>query len=177
MSEHGVQVNDRSGVPLARFGNFPDGSIALKVAKPGFDVRTATDEQLVFNSGQDIFKIIVAGTHTFPAISSVGANGEVDQSVTIPHNLGFVPSYQAFAQVYNSGAAVFKSFPANYYVPFGFSINFGDVLATQMNNLLGSGIDAFNLYLGRAAQNGDGSNAHPASQVFVKYYILQETAT
>src|SRR5260221_9771691 len=38
-------------------GLLPDGSYGMWVSKPGYDVITATGDQLVFNSNQNIFKI------------------------------------------------------------------------------------------------------------------------
>jgi len=53
---------DTSAVGVAQFGRFADGSTALKVAKSGIEVSTATNDQLIFNSSQDVFKIVAAGT-------------------------------------------------------------------------------------------------------------------
>lgn len=66
-------------------GREADGSIVVKVAKTGFDAKTASGNNLIFNSGQDIFKIVQKGstTITVPTPSGVGASIIGD---LIPHN-------------------------------------------------------------------------------------------
>lgn len=90
----GLLLNDSNGIPLALFGKYPDGEIALKVAKSGDDVTTATDAELIFNSQQNTFKIarVVDGVFTVPAVTGVpNAFAFASNTNTIPHGLGYAP--------------------------------------------------------------------------------------
>lgn len=65
----------------------------LKVSKPGFDATTATDSELVFNSNQNVFKIVrvVEFSYTMTAADLV-ANYVM---LTIPHGLDTIPQVTA----------------------------------------------------------------------------------
>lgn len=65
---------DASNIGLAQFGNFASGGIALKIAQAGIEVGTATNDQLIFNSGQNIFKIVTTGTATVGGHNGSGTN-------------------------------------------------------------------------------------------------------
>lgn len=84
-------VLDSSNVPRVLMGNFSagttDGGVGFKVSKPGFDVRTASDANLIFNSAQNVFKIALTGT-----VSIVVAGGsDTSGTATVTHNLGYNP--------------------------------------------------------------------------------------
>lgn len=176
MSERGIDIKN-GNIVLARFGSFPDGSIAMKVAKSGYDARTATDDQLVFNSAQDVFKIVASDTYTFPAITSINASSQIDQPIAIPHGQSHIPAYFTFLQVSNPNNASTQTFPSTYYLSFTNSISFSDISnPTYIINTVYTGIDGTNLYFDRAASNGDNANPHGAGAVTLRYYILQESA-
>lgn len=59
----------------------------MKVSKPGFDVTTATNDNLIFNSSQDVFKIVKSGTIAVPTNVTSG----VPLITLIPHGLSYVP--------------------------------------------------------------------------------------
>ena len=62
----------------------------MKVSKSGFDVKTSTGKNLVLNSAYNSPKIVQEGSTTI-------TNGAPSTtSVTITHNLGYVPSYDLF---------------------------------------------------------------------------------
>lgn len=65
----------------------------MKVSKPGIDVKTATDPQLVFSSKFDTFRVHSTG------IGSFTANGAL-QTATIAHSLGYVPAFMVFTEVH-----------------------------------------------------------------------------
>lgn len=175
--QDGIRINDPgNGLPVAQFGTFPDGTTALKIAKPGNDVRYAPNSQLIFNSNQDVFKIVISDTYTFPAIGGVPPLTENDQQFSVAHNLGTVPAFLTFLQVNNGGNPVTTNFPSTYFVSFTNSVSFGELGANANLNTVYVGVDSANLYLSRSAYNGDNSKTYSASPVTVRYYILQETA-
>lgn len=91
---------DSSNVGLAQFGKYADGNTALKVAKAGIEVGTATNDQLIFNSGQNIFKIVNSFTinNNFSIVSTAFQSNLVTQA----HGMSFTPAYLAFITLDNN---------------------------------------------------------------------------
>lgn len=163
----GIQINDVGGLPHARFGVFPDGTIALRIAQGGIDVTQATPSQLVFSDEQ------IVGSYTFPAIASVSPSNTTNQLQIVPHNLGYIPSFETKMQVYNVGDFQISGFPPIYYSNWSYNAAFGDPLASLITNFLTSGVDNTNLYITRQAENVDSGSAHPASAITVYYRIFE----
>lgn len=61
-------------------------SFGIKISKPGFDVGTCSDFNLIFSSKYDIFRISTTGTGTF----------NTGGSAVINHNLGYSPAYLVY---------------------------------------------------------------------------------
>jgi hypothetical protein len=170
-----LRFYDNNEIPVAQFGRFSDGSTALKVAKANQDVSTAPDSQLIFNSSQDIFKIVGSGT---VALSGSYSHGTGSQNLTIasqfvPHNLGYIPAIQVFA--FDSGNNRYKPVSsgslATDNVGIGFSATYQFAFIRNFN------ADANNLYfeIDYKAYLGAGTTSGPFSETY-KYYLLQETA-
>jgi len=66
------------------------GDYGARVSKTGYDVKTATDTQLVYSSAFNNFKVYAAGTTTLTLTG--GAQNHVDVS----HSLGYVPAFIVF---------------------------------------------------------------------------------
>ena len=66
------------------------GDWGFKVSKSGYDVKTATDKQLVFSSSFSVPKIYMQG-------ATVGNSG----TVQITHSLGYIPGFLVFAEARN----------------------------------------------------------------------------
>ena len=77
---------DETGVRRVLLGRQADGSYGLKVSQPTFDVYEATNDDLIFNSSQNVFKIVQSGTATMGDIV-----GNSTTSVNVSHGLGFAP--------------------------------------------------------------------------------------
>lgn len=106
---------DTNGIGVARFGQFSDGSIALKVAKSGQEVDSATNSQLVFNSTQDTFKIVSKNSAAFSFTS--GGAGPGSTTVTINHNLGYVPIIQPEVTITTLTNGSPGIYPLPFFVP------------------------------------------------------------
>lgn len=125
---------------------------------PGTDVTTNTDlTKFIFNSNQDILKIILSGTTSIPSTTSLN-------TISIPHGLGFQPFLIAFAQSNIFGAGQTYLLPhlvtaTNSAVTGAFvvSVEFGAY--TDSTNL--------NFYIRSA---GVSANAT------ITYYVVQESA-
>ena len=135
------------------------GNPILKIAKDGYDATTATNDQLIFNSSQNTFKIALTGTATIPAVNT----GDSD-FVSVTHNLGFIPGVQAYA-FYNGTSY----YPLPSVLP---SVVTGEVLTViQPENITSTTVE-FWVYRGPSA-------TVPATlpPTTIKYYLLQETAS
>jgi hypothetical protein len=64
---YGMLLNDASGMPLIYMAVDQNGLPVMKVAKTGYDATTASDDQLVFNSAQNVFKVVDTGNLSMPA--------------------------------------------------------------------------------------------------------------
>ena len=71
----------------------------LKVSKPGFDVYDAGDDDLIFNSDNNVFKIVLSGVTTI----SVAAFDTYEE-VNVAHGLGYAPLVVAYVDVVGDGA-------------------------------------------------------------------------
>lgn len=63
----------------------PDSPKVVKLAQPGFDVKTAGDENLIYNSNWPLLKIVKEGSFTIPDINQ--------DTVIVNHDLGYVPLF------------------------------------------------------------------------------------
>ncbi|MCR4306244.1 MAG: hypothetical protein NUV73_04135 [Candidatus Daviesbacteria bacterium] len=107
----------------------------MKVSKPGFDVKTAADKDLVFSSKFDTFKVHSTG------IGSFTANGAL-QTATIAHTLGYLPAFFVFSEVHAGfGEPTTGDF---YMMPHSPPASTGGSLVTD--TIIAS-IDASNLYI------------------------------
>ena len=164
---------DSSGVGLAQFGNFPDGSTALKVAKAGIEVSTAPDAQLIFNSNQDVFKIVKTGTLFLPHCSytQTGTNQWLSgfNSSQVAHNLGFTPIIIAV-----TATSYGQYFPIPY--TSGGVGSFNNVSWESVS----VSTDGTNVYAQVDATGFSGTLAgtftFSSNDYTIKYYLLQETA-
>lgn len=162
---YGLAFNDSLNQRML-IGPDSTGTDVVKISKTGFDAGTTADANLIFNSNQNVFKIVGTGTSSCPALSlgSPGAGSFVSgtNNVIINHGLAYVPIVVASglysAGIYsplpigvNSGVSTHASW-INYYV-------FADSTSIYFNTDL--------LAYGAAAS---------ASSLAVKYYLLQETA-
>lgn len=82
-------------------------NFVLKISKPGFDVRSATPDQLAFNSSQPTLQVALAIQVTG---GNSGGAGPIAQ--TYEHGLGYAPGYLAFA----TGTGTGFSGTRNYFV-------------------------------------------------------------
>ena len=72
-------------------GGFGSKDYGIKVSRDGYDVLTATDDQLVMSSAFNSFKIVSTGTSTLGAGSLQGA-GFYEASNQIAHGLSYTPT-------------------------------------------------------------------------------------
>lgn len=165
-NERTTIFKDDTGTRRVLMGKGPNGFYGLKVSKDTFDVYDAADEDLVFNSGQNVFKIVQSGTTETPGISlnTGGAfYGADSNTTTVTHNLGYIPA----AMVYIDNGT--------YYEPVSGGLDWSQVGAAAFF-LLGYGFTVNDTSL-RIYTRCFGYNTNQTEPGYtVKYYLLQETA-
>ncbi len=85
----------------------------IKVSQPNKDVKTCADKDLAFSSQWNTLKILLSG---FARINDIPAGGydvvfyPGEKSLTINHNLGYVPMFLAYANFGNGKFLINESF-------------------------------------------------------------------
>lgn len=142
----------------------------IKISEEGVDVADASDDELNFNSDQNVFKIVQSGTTTIEGVTfPTTAAGNVDIATANPtvidHNLGYVPVVLAFI---DSGSGYlplpYKGYVFNNGGTGGFIFFETTVHVTSTQ-----------LQINRYAWGGD-TTGSSVGESTVKYYLLQETA-
>lgn len=168
---------DDFGVATVLIGKRPlTGIRGFYVAKPGIDVRTATDDQLIFNSQQDTFKVVLSGNTTISQYILAPSNVEID-TITIPHGLPFIPILDAYVQVpilIGSTHTSLTTVEAYVPLPYDGSIYLNSGSPVVKYTIFG-GVDATNIYFVNIYET-DGSGSNTFSPVPIRYYLRQETA-
>jgi len=169
-----ITVQDDNQVSTVAIGNIGLDSSGtqlwgMKVAQTGVDVTTATDNQLIFNSNQDVFKIVQTGT-----ITATIANGidTAQQTVQIKaHNLGYNPGIIAFMSFNNSSGTIFSPMP---YLSTGAYVDGGGHSWLQNVVVATCSVDTVNITLIVDAVYALTNSLSPLWTM--QYYLLQETA-
>lgn len=176
-----IYYND-NGVPTVLLGLRPNTTPSqrgLYVSQDGVDVTTASDSQLIFNTNQNIYKIVDTGTTAIPSYSF--STGKIAwQTITTPHNLNFIPIANVYAQVtYNTwpNGAGGGATQISAYVPLPYD---GIVPPGENSGNVGNSyyidyaIDATNLYITYYyTTNSSTSFNYPYTPI--KYELLQNT--
>lgn len=170
-----VQIfKDDSGTRRVLMGRGGNGFYGFKVSQEGFDVYDATDSQLVFNSDNNIFKIISSGTATVTAPTS-GFTGTTTITTTVAHGATGEPASIVFVENPSQLSGVGYISPGLTQVPSTVYItNSGAVILVSTSR-----VDSTNIYFDLTYLSGGAGDIGPVVGGFVwtfKYYILQETA-
>ena len=68
----------------------------IKISQPGYDVKTAPKERLVFSSQYDTLKLFKSGSGTVSVPLDVGLFTAGTRTVEITHNLGYKPAFWVY---------------------------------------------------------------------------------
>ena len=137
---------------------FLDGAAGtLKIAKSGFDVTKATDDQLAFNSAQNTLKIVQTGTASLVA-NVLSAGGSVE--VLVPHNLGYAPIPQVYSLI------------NGYYKPLP---TYTGITTSGVNMAFNTWVECMSDSTNLVIRFWSGTINNWGTFNF-KYYLLQETA-
>lgn len=84
---------DDTGTRRVQLGKGADGFYGLKVSQEGYDVFTASNDQLVFNSDNNTFKIVAQGEVTL----TVPNTANIDTTSSVAHGLSHRPAVIMYA--------------------------------------------------------------------------------
>lgn len=165
------QITVTDLVPQVLMGNQPTFGEGLYVTKPGIDVTSphTTADDFVFNSNQDVFKIVKSGSLNL--VSSVTANPGAglfaSSNATIAlerHSLGYKPAVLAYME-FTNGVRV--EMPYTAYDAFSTSsAGWGSYIPFVTETFVGINL--------RQMVYGTGLNSF--SGAVAKYFLLQESA-
>lgn len=170
-----VQVfKDDAGTRRVLMGRGANGFYGLKVSKEGFDVYDAALGDLVFNSDNNIFKIIDVVDIDYPETSgtqnTAGVENSVNQAI-VAHGLSSTPAYVAFATS-GGGTGGYTSLPNSFFSSnfSGTALMYGyiDVEIDETNII----VNNWSIIINTAAS----AASHVSSSGTVRIYLLQETA-
>jgi len=165
---------DDTGTRRVLEGKGKDGFYGFKVSPEGVDVYTATDDQLIFNSNQNVFKIVGTGVGAFLTKTITGpagggwVTGHADTSIA--HGLSFIPAYLTYIELFGGSLQRFS-------VPLTLDNVVSNVEMSSVRYHVS--VDATNLIF-----NTDITGYLPAGKTAVapaitslKYFLLQESAS
>lgn len=95
-STTGLSIYDDSGTRRLLGGEYPDGSIKIKLSRPGYDVALASDSELIWSSDFNSPKILASGSVTINPADTGSPNytvgiGQTTQTVTFANTTGKTP--------------------------------------------------------------------------------------
>lgn len=144
----------------------------MKVSKEGFDALTASNEDLIFNSNQNIFKIADSDTVTAPVATATMTASTMaygSATTTIPHGLPYAPN------VIGIVTEVLGT-PQGRPMPFIITSGSSTIQIIQTYQV---GADDTNIYVYSSIQVWrsavDTRSDSTPSGTIIKYYILQES--
>lgn len=148
----------------ALFGRDGSGNFVVKIAQDGFDVLTATSAQLIFNSANNIFKIVKSATIDLGTSTVVSGTAN---TATVAHGLSSAPLAIAFGTVTDVTNGT-RTVPLPHYT-LGTTSGISSTVRVVVASLTIS-TDATNINFSLRGNAIDTSAT-------VRYYIIQETAT
>lgn len=157
---------------LARLLLLADGSdFRLKISEDNVDVFTANDDQLVFDSSRNLFKIVDKGTATvsLPFIAN-GSSGSGSDNVV--HSLGYEPLVLAWSVSTPSGVML-SQFPSPIVNAKSVNTTAVTIAYVRDEQMIVTDTD---ITFSIAVANSTGF-AEPATDIEIKYFLLTETAT
>ena len=162
------------------FGFDDTGTMVVKVAKPGYDANSATNDQLVFNSSQNVFKIVDKLTTTIPSFSLAAGAGNRFKIITIPHLQSSTPLVEIYVQSYLVNFSV-GGFISSTYTPlpvvYDGSPNTYVFPAADMSSYpltIRYAVDSTNIYIQASYAS---TAATTVNDIPVTYFIKQESAS
>lgn len=161
----GFSVADTTGTERLRGGTFSDGNIKIKLSQPGYDVASAADDQLIWSSDFNSFKIVQSGTVNITVPS--GSFYEQYTS-TVLHGLGYIPIPLVLVTPPTGSGLTLQALP--YYI---YTFVLGTATVPVLNMQTTASVNSTSVIIDLIAKT---SIAVFTGDWTFKYYLLRETA-
>lgn len=162
---YGMILYDANGLPSIYMAVDNSGNPIMKVAKPGKDATTAGNSDLIFNSSQNVFKIISTGTLSMPSVPAATPGGSQTRTVDVSTDI-----------VAGTPLIVMGFYSDGRILPHNNLRNSGSFYAEIADTTsIFSYID--NGFVVVRAVCTNYYDAGSAGNFTIRYYILQETST
>lgn len=152
---------------------FDSGNVGVKLSQEGVDVAGATDDQLIFSTDFNLFKIVQSGSQTETLAHTSNTVAAGTQTITIAHSLGYKPSHLVYIttpSTYINGS-ILTLLPELHVLPAGHALGGGTIF-----NKFYATVDTTNLYV--KFFHRVGTDYSPDTPTFtIKYYLMRETAS
>jgi hypothetical protein len=173
-------INDDSGTPRLLTGyqqdGFDNGNVGIKLSQEGYDVQSATGDQLIWSSDFNSFKIVQSGTAEIPAYSMTSGAFNGGSYVDVVHNLGFSPIVMAYTIDDSSNLVQLPAMKSVQYVNIGAAIaGLGTMLVPGVYVYAVSS-DTHIRFQAISGNSEYGSGTENITATSIKYYLLRETA-
>ncbi len=165
----GLGAYDSSNILRLLAGRYPDGSVKIKLSQPTYDVSKATDDQLIWSSDFNTFKITQSGTTSITTVPDPFP-GATEQTVSVAHGLSAKPMVLAWVDAPATGG--FSVDAQTAQVPTAISFTGG---TGGMAMLIYINVDSTNITFHIRNVSGAGLAGVGSTWVF-RYYIVKETA-
>lgn len=141
----------------------------VRIAKPGFEAETTADENLIFNSDQNVLKVITSGS------GALAAPASSTSYVDIPYPAGVVAGTRPIVLAFGRPSDASQYWGVDYWQPFPvtyYGLTSGKIVIDTYMHLQISTTGA-RIAITRATSTDPAAGG----TWYYKYYILQETAS
>lgn len=80
---YGIQFSDGNNIPRIVAYIDESNQPVFKISEDGIDVTVATNDQLTFNSQQNVFKIVETDVATIPSVAAASSGSLTDSSIVV----------------------------------------------------------------------------------------------
>lgn len=161
-------TNDRVVLGYQKDGFGTGVDYGIKVSQAGYDVRTATDDQLAMSSAFNMFKIVQSGTATLTVPASMASTQVA--STTVTHNLGYKPAFDVYI---TDGTAYGLTPGQNQQTPF---IQWY-IVAGSIRGMFYTTVSTSTTTITFKYINGTTVTDVTGGYITFKYYLFRETAS
>ncbi len=163
-----ILTTDNDNVNRVVMGKLGDNEYGLKVSQPGYDAATADNNNLIFNSSQNVFKIAIVVPYTYAITATDISNTYIN--LVIPHGLTFAP--QITASFTTTIDDAIRLMPYTFFNPGTSYFAQGPEAQFTIDR-----VDDTNIYVYGIAFTAVGLGFFILNSVLTfKFYCLQETA-
>ena len=170
-------ISNDGNTDILLIGQREDGSLGVDLAQEGSDVKTAPDEELIWSSKFQSFKIVKIDEMYVPPVVLDNESNAFSVG-TYDHNLGYVPVIFAFKKTTSTDPDYLPLTSSNGIVSF-FSPSAGvtqivsagiDIVITDMQIRITQSMQAWK------SDGNTPTSTFAQDDFYVKFYLMRETA-